>query len=143
MVNLCAMSLCPCVPSIHFLPYFRLFTTLTTDDDDLLLPMLYALTIGLVALAVVMTFSSPEKPPKWHKIRCVVGFIVAIAWISTIADEVVGILRAFGAIVGVSEAILGVTVFAMVHFKLSLADRRAILCRTSLRMLLSQEWVIP
>ena len=40
---------------------------------------------------------------------CAVGFIVAIGWISTIADEVVGILRAFGAIVGVSEAILGVT----------------------------------
>jgi solute carrier family 24 (sodium/potassium/calcium exchanger), member 6 len=43
-----------------------------------------------------------------------VGFVVAIGWISTIADEVVGILRAFGAILGVSEAILGVTVFAMV-----------------------------
>jgi len=43
-----------------------------------------------------------------------VGFVVAIGWISTIADEVVGILRAFGAIVNVSEAILGVTVFAMV-----------------------------
>jgi len=42
-----------------------------------------------------------------------VGFVVAIGWISTIADEVVGVLRAFGAIVGVSEAILGVTVFAM------------------------------
>jgi solute carrier family 24 (sodium/potassium/calcium exchanger), member 6 len=76
--------------------------------------MLYALTIGLVGLALVVTFSSPDKPPKWHKLRCVAGFIVAIAWISTIADEVVGILRAFGAILGVSEAILGVTVFAMV-----------------------------
>ena len=39
---------------------------------------------------------------------------MAISWISTIADEVVGILRAFGAILNVSEAILGVTVFAMV-----------------------------
>jgi len=58
-------------------------------------------------------FSSPDKPPKWHKALCAVGFIVAIGWISTIADEVVGVLRAFGAIVGVSEAILGVTVFAM------------------------------
>jgi len=77
--------------------------------------MLYALIIGLVAVALVMTFSSPDKPPKWHKSLCIVGFIVAIAWISTIADEVVGVLRAFGAIVGVSEAILGVTVFAMVY----------------------------
>jgi solute carrier family 24 (sodium/potassium/calcium exchanger), member 6 len=76
--------------------------------------MFYALISGLIALTFLLTFSSPNKPPKWHKALCAIGFIVAIGWISTIADEVVGILRAFGAIVGVSEAILGVTVFAMV-----------------------------
>jgi sodium/potassium/calcium exchanger 6 len=76
--------------------------------------MLYALISGLVALLLLHMFSSPEKPPRWHKALCGVGFVVAIGWISTIADEVVGILRAFGAIVNVSEAILGVTVFAMV-----------------------------
>src|SRR5271170_978004 len=76
--------------------------------------MLYALVSGLVALALLLAFSSPNKPPSWHKALCAVGFVVAIGWISTIADEVVGVLRAFGAIVGVSEAILGVTVFAMV-----------------------------
>src|SRR5208282_2681291 len=83
-------------------------------EDDGLIPMLYALVSGLIALAFLLTFSSPDKPPRWHKALCAVGFIVAIGWISTIADEVVGILRALGAILGVSEAILGVTVFAMV-----------------------------
>jgi solute carrier family 24 (sodium/potassium/calcium exchanger), member 6 len=87
---------------------------LIVEDNELLLPMLYALVAGLVALALLLLFSSPNKPPKWHKALCGVGFVVAIGWISTIADEVVGVLRAFGAIVGVSEAILGVTVFAMV-----------------------------
>jgi solute carrier family 24 (sodium/potassium/calcium exchanger), member 6 len=87
---------------------------LIIEDNQLLLPMLYALISGLVALALLLTFSSPHKPPKWHKSLCAVGFLVAIGWISTIADEVVGILRAIGAILGVSEAILGVTVFAMV-----------------------------
>jgi len=76
--------------------------------------MLYASVSGLVALALLLTFSSPNKPPKWHKALCAVGFLVAIGWISTIADEVVGVLRAIGAILGVSEAILGVTVFAVV-----------------------------
>jgi hypothetical protein len=89
---------------------------LILENKGLLLPMLYALISGLVALALLLTFSSPYKPPKWHKSLCAVGFVVAIGWISTIADEVVGILRAFGAILGVSEAILGVTVFAMVYF---------------------------
>jgi solute carrier family 24 (sodium/potassium/calcium exchanger), member 6 len=84
------------------------------DNDSLLIPMLYALVSGLVALLLLLMFTTPDKPPKWHKALCAVGFVVAIGWISTIADEVVGILRAFGAIVNVSEAILGVTVFAMV-----------------------------
>ena len=79
-----------------------------------LVPMLYALVSGLIALALLLTFSSPNKPPRWHRALCAVGFLVAIGWISTIADEVVGVLRAFGAILGVSEAILGVTVFAVV-----------------------------
>jgi solute carrier family 24 (sodium/potassium/calcium exchanger), member 6 len=76
--------------------------------------MLYALISGLVALGLLLATSSPNKPPKWHKALCAVGFLVAIGWISTIADEVVGVLRAIGAILGVSEAILGVTVFAVV-----------------------------
>lgn len=97
--------------------------------------MLYALVSGLVALLLLLIFSSPDKPPKWHKALCAVGFVVAIGWISTIADEVVGILRAFGAIVNVSEAILGVTIFAMVHpFSLEVIDGRAILYQISWRM---------
>jgi sodium/potassium/calcium exchanger 6 len=87
-----------------------------------------------VALALLLTFSSPNKPPSWHKALCAVGFVVAIGWISTIADEVVGVLRAFGAIVGVSEAILGVTVFAVVSSLISLSHNRAIRYRISWQM---------
>ena len=80
------------------------------------MPMMYAMISGLVALALLLAFSSPTKAPSWHKALCAVGFLVSIGWISTIADEVVGVLRAFGAILGVSEAILGVTVFAAVRY---------------------------
>ncbi|KAG0313264.1 hypothetical protein BGZ99_008981 [Dissophora globulifera] len=38
---------------------------------------------------------------------------VAITWIFLVANEVVGILQAFGMIFGVSDAILGLTIFAM------------------------------
>lgn len=108
---------CICAPLFIVFIFFRTFSAgclIVEDNDSLLIPMLYALVAGLAALLLLLIFTSQDKPPKWHKALCAVGFVVAISWISTIADEVVGILRAFGAIVNVSEAILGVTVFAMV-----------------------------
>lgn len=109
------MYLCAIVHDIYILWYVPGVMVVMVEHDNLLLPMLYALVTGLVTLAFLLLCSSPDKPPKWHKALCAVGFVVAIGWISTIADEVVGVLRAFGAIVNVSEAILGVTVFAMAH----------------------------
>lgn len=46
-------------------------------------------------------------------IRCSMGFIVSVMWIMTIVDEVVSILQTVGIIVGLSDAILGLTVFAV------------------------------
>jgi sodium/potassium/calcium exchanger 6 len=39
--------------------------------------------------------------------------VVGIDWISTIASEVVRVLKAFGIILGISDAILGLTIFAV------------------------------
>ncbi|CBQ69336.1 conserved hypothetical protein [Sporisorium reilianum SRZ2] len=46
-------------------------------------------------------------------VRCSMGFIVSVMWIMTIVDEVVSILQTVGIIVGLSDAILGLTVFAV------------------------------
>ncbi|SAM85724.1 uncharacterized protein UBRO_07033 [Ustilago bromivora] len=46
-------------------------------------------------------------------IRCSMGFIVSVMWIMTIVDEVVSILQTVGIIVDLSDAILGLTVFAV------------------------------
>lgn len=51
--------------------------------------------------------------------RCFIGFCVSIAWISTVVNEVVAILQALGLICGLSDAILGLTIFAAGN---SLAD---------------------
>lgn len=40
------------------------------------------------------------------------GFLTSIAWVSHIADVVVGVLKALGAILGISDPVLGLTVFA-------------------------------
>ncbi|KAK6538256.1 hypothetical protein TWF694_011135 [Orbilia ellipsospora] len=79
----------------------------------LLFPILYAILGGLVALLLLLIFTSPDKPPKYRYLLCFVGFVVSICWISSIANEVVGVLKALGVILGISDAILGLTIFAV------------------------------
>lgn len=75
--------------------------------------ILYSLLFSLILLAVLLLSTSPDTKPRYHFLFCFLGFIIAIAWISTIAEEVVGVLKAVGVILGMSEAILGLTVFAV------------------------------
>ncbi|KAL8286445.1 hypothetical protein RQP46_004462 [Phenoliferia psychrophenolica] len=46
-------------------------------------------------------------------VLCFVGFFVAMVWILMIVNEVVGVLLTIGHIFGLSDAILGLTIFAM------------------------------
>jgi len=75
--------------------------------------VLYSLLGSLILLATLLLTTTPEKRPKYHFLLCFMGFVIAVAWISTIAGEVVGVLKAFGVIVGISEAVLGLTIFAV------------------------------
>lgn len=75
--------------------------------------ILYCLVGSLVLLAVLLLSTSPDRKPRYHFLFCFLGFIISIAWISTIAEEVVGVLKAVGVILGMSEAILGLTIFAV------------------------------
>src|SRR5690606_5986901 len=80
---------------------------------SLLKPMLYASVAGLLALLALLATTTPHTPPKHHHYACYLGFVVAISWISTIANEVVGVLKAVGVIFNISDAILGLTIFAV------------------------------
>jgi sodium/potassium/calcium exchanger 6 len=75
--------------------------------------ILWSLLGSLVVFAVLVTTTTPSRPPKYRFLLCFLGFVVSIAWISTIANEVVGVLKAFGVILGISDAILGLTIFAV------------------------------
>ncbi|RYP76195.1 hypothetical protein DL771_002019 [Monosporascus sp. 5C6A] len=68
---------------------------------------------SLVLLGVMLMTTSPDRRPKYHFLFCFLGFCISIAWISSVAGEVVGVLKAFGVIFDISEAILGLTVFAV------------------------------
>ena len=98
-----------------------LFVTLIiwANSDDNLSPrtlfvsVAYALIASLSALGILLITTTEAKPPRYRTLLCFLGFVVSIAWISTIAGEVVGVLKAFGVILGISDAILGLTVFAV------------------------------
>ena len=99
-------------------PLFVVLIIYANLDDSyspktLLILILSSLLTSLILLLLLLFTSTSDKPPAYRPLFCFLGFIVAIAWISTIANEVVGVLKAFGVIVGMSDAILGLTIFAV------------------------------
>ncbi|EJD06417.1 uncharacterized protein FOMMEDRAFT_117231 [Fomitiporia mediterranea MF3/22] len=82
--------------------------------------LLIATAIGGVAAALlVLAFAERGNDPVAQMARCFMGFFVAVVWIMAIADEVVNVLKTFGFIFGLSDAIIGLTIFAVGN---SLAD---------------------
>lgn len=69
--------------------------------------------------ALVVSIGGTGSHYSSKMVRCSMGFLVSIVWIMAIADEVVNVLQAFGVIFGLSDAIIGLTIFAMGN---SLAD---------------------
>ncbi|KIL67554.1 hypothetical protein M378DRAFT_185622 [Amanita muscaria Koide BX008] len=82
--------------------------------------LLLAAGIGGLALAMLVTiFAEKGDHTTTRMARCSMGFMVSIVWIMAIADEVVNLLQTFGFIFGLSDAIIGLTIFAVGN---SLAD---------------------
>ncbi|KAK5096605.1 hypothetical protein LTS08_007478 [Lithohypha guttulata] len=85
----------------------------THNLKELLVLVLGSLVFSLLCLLLLLSTTSATREPKYRYILCFLGFFVAIAWISTIAGEVVGVLKAIGVILDMSDAILGLTIFAV------------------------------
>ncbi|KAL1746912.1 Sodium/calcium exchanger protein-domain-containing protein [Schizophyllum fasciatum] len=81
----------------------------------LLASAIAGLTVGIM----VTVFGDKGDNPTFRMARCSMGFLVAVVWIMAIADEVVDVLQTFGFIFGLSDAIIGLTIFAVGN---SLAD---------------------
>ena len=97
-------------------PYFIVLAVWANFNDadkhTLLWPSIYSLCASLVATVLLLTTTTPTRPSRWHFLLCFLGFAVSITWISSIANEVVGVLKAIGVICNMSDAILGLTIFA-------------------------------
>lgn len=69
-----------------------------------------SLTAAGACVGLVVLFTARDgMDPTWRLIRCFAGFFSAMLWIAAIADEVVEILQTFGKILGLSNAIIGLT----------------------------------
>jgi len=89
-------------------PLFILFAAEFPCGVPLLVTIL---AIGCVAcVAVVMTTSS--IPPRFHSAYAFLGFLTSVAWIYMISNELVEIFQTVGVLLGISQAILGLTVLA-------------------------------
>lgn len=98
-------------------PWFILVVVWANFDDatwtDLGKASLWSLLGSAVFAGFVLLTTTATRPPKWQFVLCFAGFAVSIAWISTIANEVVGVLKAIGVVFNMSDAILGLTIFAV------------------------------
>ncbi|OAP62338.1 hypothetical protein AYL99_04541 [Fonsecaea erecta] len=99
-------------------PFFVVTIAWANMDEDhttklYIRMVLGSLVFSLVSVLILLSLTTPNREPKYRPLLCFLGFAVAIGWISTIANEVVGVLKAFGVILGISDAILGLTIFAV------------------------------
>ncbi|KAK8850400.1 hypothetical protein IAR55_004318 [Kwoniella newhampshirensis] len=74
---------------------------------------------GAIASVAVLYYATDGSSQFWRLVRCMCGFVCSMVWIAAIADEVVGVLDTVGEILGLSDAIIGLTIFAVGN---SLAD---------------------
>ncbi|KAJ5675792.1 Sodium/calcium exchanger membrane region [Penicillium macrosclerotiorum] len=124
-------------------PFFFTLIAWTTadaslDPRNLILPTLISLLFSLLCLtALIITTRRRSQPqpesvqlsyfshgsPKlpvpqslpsgWRPFLSLLGFLVAISWIATIATEVVSVLKTLGVILDISDSLLGLTIFAV------------------------------
>lgn len=62
----------------------------------------------------VLYATKQNEPPEWYWMLSFGGFVIALNWIFLLANEMVGLLQALGSIFDISEAIMGLTIFALV-----------------------------
>lgn len=73
---------------------------------------LLTLLLGLFLSSIVFFSTTNERPPRYHPLFSVLGFLVSAVVISAAATEVVGLLHMLGVVLGLSNTVLGLTLLA-------------------------------
>ncbi|EEB09670.1 sodium/calcium exchanger [Schizosaccharomyces japonicus yFS275] len=88
------------------------FVFITFSGATLFVAIPVSLILSTVTVYLLYKHTSPTEPPRFLPWVSLLGFFMGILWISSIANEVVGILQALGIIFSLNESILGLTIFA-------------------------------
>ncbi|KAI9007459.1 Sodium/calcium exchanger protein-domain-containing protein [Phycomyces nitens] len=75
--------------------------------------IIWGVILGCVLSGLVLVSTKPNQPPSWHWLLSIPGFIVALHWVFLLVNEMVSMLQALGIIFGISDAIMGLTIFAL------------------------------
>ena len=86
---------------------------LSEDPSKLSLQAMACLGGSILFACIILLTSNSTRRPRWYPFISIAGFIISVAWISTVADEMVSVLKALGVSCNISEAVLGLTVFAV------------------------------
>lgn len=106
---------CRLLNSLHCVLSPVFITLVATGGDDTVsgVPVVVIVALGFACVAgTVFATSSYDNPPRYHWVFGYVGFLVAVAWIYLLANEVLSLLKTFGIVIGLSDAFLGMTVLA-------------------------------
>ncbi|KAM0721769.1 hypothetical protein Q7P37_002694 [Cladosporium fusiforme] len=104
---------------LYLSPLFCVMSIYVQSPSDLaprwlVLPILISLlTSTILLIPFLLTTTATSRPNIYRALLSAVGFAVSIAWISTIASQVVGSLKALAVICNMSHAIMGLTIFAV------------------------------
>ena len=104
---------------LYTAPLFCMLSFYVQSPSDLPLswltiPALSCLLASTVLLIpFLLTTTASHRPNIFRSLLSGAGFVVSIAWISTIASQVVGALKALAVICNMSHAIMGLTIFAV------------------------------
>ncbi|XP_022081615.1 mitochondrial sodium/calcium exchanger protein-like [Acanthaster planci] len=76
---------------------------------------LWHLVLCLGALLFIIAFltSKPSQPPVYYIAFAFLGFVISVCWIFGIANEIINLLRMYGIVFDLSDAILGLTFLAL------------------------------
>jgi sodium/potassium/calcium exchanger 6 len=94
-----------------FITSFLLF-----ESHSLLLSSLLSLSLLSLSIFIKSNFNSNNLSSMVYLttvILSIIGFIISISWISTIATEIISLIKFFSILFNLSDPILGLTVFAV------------------------------
>ncbi|KAG8012060.1 Mitochondrial sodium/calcium exchanger protein, partial [Nibea albiflora] len=73
---------------------------------------LLILLLGVFLSAIVFCTTTNDRPPKYHALFALLGFVVSAVLISAAASEVVSLLHMLGVVLSLSNTVLGLTLLA-------------------------------